>query len=252
VFTDPYTDAPRNHWTPGLDAWAAALRDDIALKTVVARHRVSFLTNTQALIHGDLHSGSVMVTDDDTRVIDGEFAALGPVGFDLGAFIAHLLMSWFAQSAAGEAARSQCDWLLAQVVSFWERFDRQFRALWEAHAEGGDAFPASHFKTSAGQARLATIRHETVARIFGDTLAYAAIKIIRRNVGFAQVADFLAIDDLPARAHAQAGALSLARSLLLAPQAFPDIDAVATAVSRHALAGLDPASLRPQGRAARP
>ena len=32
------------------------------------------MTNAQALLHGDLHTGSVFVRDDSTKVIDPEFA----------------------------------------------------------------------------------------------------------------------------------------------------------------------------------
>ncbi len=248
VFTDPYAEAPRNHWTaPWLDGWAAALRNDLALKTVVARHRLRYLTHTQALIHGDLHSGSVMVTEHDTRVIDGEFAALGPIGFDLGAFIANLLMAWFSKLPPPGAAQANAgyrQWILDQTVVFWQRFDRQFRSHWSDHAAPNDACPASHFAGPAGQARLAAIQRDHVGRIFDDTLAYAAIKIIRRIVGFAQVADFLAIGDLRQRAEAQAGALALARDLLLQPQRFADIAALVDAVPRYERAGLDPDASR--------
>jgi 5-methylthioribose kinase len=244
VFTDPYAVAPRNHWLePWLDAWAAALRDDLALKSAVARHRLNYLTHTQALIHGDLHSGSVMVTETDTRVIDGEFAWLGPIGFDLGAFIANLVMAWSAKPVDSGATAAQAgyrQWILDQTVLFWQRFDLQFRAHWSGHAAANDAYPANHCDTVAGQARLAAIQRDYVGRIFDDTLAYAAIKIIRRIVGFAQVADFVAIEDPQRRAQAQAGALALARDLLLRPQRFPDIAALVDAVPCYERAGLDP------------
>ena len=38
-----------------------------------------------------------MVTATDTRVIDAEFAAYGPIGFDLGLFVGNLLMAYFSQ-----------------------------------------------------------------------------------------------------------------------------------------------------------
>ena len=244
IFTEPYIEAARNHWTePWLDGWAAALRNDLALRAVVARHRLHYLNHTQALIHGDLHSGSVMVTEQETRVIDGEFAALGPIGFDLGAFIANLLLAWFSKAGdavapvAGSAYRQ---WILEQAVVFWQRFDHRFRAHWSGHAAANDAYPASHFGSVAGQARLALIQRDYVGQVFDDTLAYAAIKMIRRIVGFAQVADFLAIGDLQLRAEAQAGALALARDLLLQPHRFPDIAALVDAVPRYERAGLDP------------
>ena len=38
-----------------------------------------------------------MVTDDDTRVIDPEFAFYGPIAFDVGMLLANFWMSYFSQ-----------------------------------------------------------------------------------------------------------------------------------------------------------
>lgn len=62
VFTDPYQYDQYNRWTtPQLDYFAAAIKTDLTLKIAVARLKEKFVGCTQALIHGDLHTGSVMV-----------------------------------------------------------------------------------------------------------------------------------------------------------------------------------------------
>lgn len=38
-----------------------------------------------------------MVTPDSTHVIDPEFAFYGPMGFDVGAFLGNLFLSFFSQ-----------------------------------------------------------------------------------------------------------------------------------------------------------
>lgn len=111
VFADPFEDLPRNRWTsPELDDTAAAIRQDAQLRAAVARLGHRFLTQKEALLHGDLHTGSVMVTLADTRVIDPEFAVYGPVGFDAGMFIANLLMAALAQpgQAGSGCGHRQC------------------------------------------------------------------------------------------------------------------------------------------------
>ena len=93
-----------------------------------------FLNEAQALIHGDLHSGSVMVSEHDTRVIDPEFAFYGPIGFDLGAFFGNLLLSWYSQpghSTASDDRVAYQQWILQQAIIFWETFRRSFLALWD-------------------------------------------------------------------------------------------------------------------------
>ena len=98
VFTDPYRVAKLNRWTtPYLDDIAAAFRRDEPLKIAVQRRKLQFLTSAEALIHGDLHTGSIMLTPEDTRVIDPEFAFVGPMGFDVGAVIGNLLIAYFSQ-----------------------------------------------------------------------------------------------------------------------------------------------------------
>ncbi len=168
VFADPFEDLPRNRWTtPELDDVAATFKADSALRAAVARlgHRF-FLTQQDALLHGDLHTGSVMVSDNDTRVIDPEFAVYGPVGFDTGAFLANLLMAYFAQpglATADDDRRAHADWILAQAGLFWRHFAQRFDALWQAHADG-DAWPRRLF---AGEdAVFARARREHIQQIF--------------------------------------------------------------------------------------
>ena len=68
IFTDPYRVAEQNRWTqPWLDATAARFRDDLDLHVAVSRLKLKFLASPEALIHGDLHTGSIMVTERETR-----------------------------------------------------------------------------------------------------------------------------------------------------------------------------------------
>lgn len=56
-----------------------------------------FCERAQALIHGDLHTGSMMVTTDSTQVIDSEFGFYAPMGYDIGAFLGNLILAYFSQ-----------------------------------------------------------------------------------------------------------------------------------------------------------
>ena len=95
--------------------------------------KLKFLGEAQALIHGDLHSGSIMVTESETYAIDPEFAFYGPMGFDIGALLGNLYLAFFAQSGheAKTGARDDYrDWILATAEQVFTLFDRRFRALW--------------------------------------------------------------------------------------------------------------------------
>lgn len=233
VFADPYRQSARNRWTsPQLDDVAAEFRRDGALKVAAARLGHKFLSQGQSLIHGDLHTGSIMVTETDTRVIDPEFAFLGPSGFDLGAFVANLLMSYFSQEGHASAAAPRMemeDWLLDQIVVFWSHFRDRFGALWRAQAKG-DAYPATMFDDAAGGAALETERARLLDEFFADMVGFAAAKIIRRILGFAHNIDFEGIADPDRRAACESAALRLARTMLLHPADFTGVaDIVAAA-----------------------
>ena len=119
VFTDPYRHAKLNRWTsPELDETAANFRRDTDLKVAVQRLKFKFLTAAEALIYGDLHSGSVMVTPGETRIIDPEFAFYGPMSFDVGALIGNLLLAYFSQTGHESAPGIRDgyrEWLLTLI-----------------------------------------------------------------------------------------------------------------------------------------
>ena len=155
IFTDPYMICDRNRWTsPQLDDAAAHIRADAALKEAVSFLKLKFLSEAQALLHGDLHTGSIMITPEDTRVIDPEFAFVGPMGFDVGKLIGNLLLSFFSQRGHEQAPGERevyRRWLLATTEELWTRFERRFLALWTSYPTGA-AFPRALFDGPSGRA----------------------------------------------------------------------------------------------------
>lgn len=239
IFADPYQIAARNRWTsPQLDAAAATFRADARVKRAVSELGYRFLTCKQALLHGDLHSGSVMVTAHDTRVIDPEFALYGPIGFDLGAFLANLVLNHHAQFALmppGDARDAVQGWLVAAMAQFWHRFRARFLELWRGPVTS-DAFPGALFADAAGALALDAARERFMAEVLRDAVGYAAVKIIRRILGFAHVLDLEAIADPDRRAACERACLAFARETLLHPGAVTDIEAWAAAVARSGAA----------------
>jgi 5-methylthioribose kinase len=235
IFTDPYCVAELNRWTtPWLDATAARFREDLDLHVAVSRLKLKFMASPEALIHGDLHTGSIMVTARETRVIDPEFAFYGPMGFDIGAVIGNLIMSYLAsgghEKSPGER-RSFEAWVLETIESVWTEFSRKFVELWRSEAKG-DAYPAALFAGAAGAARLEAERQAYMARLFSDTVGFSAAKIIRRILGLAHNIDFELIEDPKRRAVCEARSLRLARAMMVDTASFASIGAV-TAAARE-------------------
>ncbi|MEZ5846849.1 MAG: S-methyl-5-thioribose kinase [Geminicoccaceae bacterium] len=229
IFTDPYRVAELNRWTsPELDADAAAIREDGELKRAVSELKHAFLTRSEALLHGDLHTGSIMITATDTRVIDPEFAFFGPIGFDVGKLIGNLLLAFFSQRGH-ETSEGERDayrrWLLETAEAVWNGFVHKFLALWNADAPG-DAWPASLFEGEEGRLSLARAQDARMRAIFEDAMGYAGCSMIRRTLGLAHNIDMEWIEDNGRRAACERRNLELARYLIMNASTIADIEAV--------------------------
>jgi 5-methylthioribose kinase len=239
IFTDPYMVHERNRWTsPELDDAAAAVREDQALKRAVSRLKLKFLTEAQALLHGDLHTGSIMVTQEDTKVIDPEFAFVGPIAFDVGKLIGNLVMSFFSQSGH-ERTQGERDgygtWILETVERVWSGFEEGFRELW-TRERGGDAYPLALFEGPLGAASLASAQDGYMRELFRDAMGFAGCAMIRRTLGLAHNIDMEWIEDPARRAACERRNLSLARELIVETERYPTI-ATVTARAREIEAG---------------
>ncbi|MUT64434.1 S-methyl-5-thioribose kinase [Paenibacillus sp. NEAU-GSW1] len=228
IFDDPYTVSNNNNYEPAIEDAAAALREDQALHLEVALLREKFLTGAQALLHGDLHTGSVFVKADSTKVIDPEFAYYGPIGFDIGAVIANLLLNYAGQGhwiSDKTELQSYRTYLIDSVRDIWTKFEAKFRTLWNEH--GVDRIANS----TAGYQDL------YMNRLLQDTIGFAGTKIVRRIVGLAHVADIDRIPDDTARERAQRLALEIGTSLIKSNRQATSIeqaiDIVISATAKH-------------------
>ncbi|PQP95775.1 methylthioribose kinase-like [Prunus yedoensis var. nudiflora] len=234
VFSDPYKISEYNRWTsPYLDSDAAALREDEALKIEVAELKSLFCERAQALIHGDLHTSSVMVTQESTQVIDSEFAFYGPMGFDVGAFLGNLILAFFAQDGHADEENDReayKGWILRTIENTWNLFQNKFIALWDQHKDGsGEAYLPAIYNSSEIQQ---LVQKKFMQDLFHDTLGFGAAKMIRRIVGVAHVEDFEAISDASKRAGCERRALQLAKLLLKERRKFQNIAQVVSAIKQ--------------------
>jgi 5-methylthioribose kinase len=215
VFSDPYFAAPMNrHTSPGLDRLVSELRNDRDLKVEAQKLKHIFAAKAETMVHGDLHTGSVMVTEDDTRVIDPEFAFYGPISFDVGMLLANYWMSFFSQR--GHQSQGPRDamrtYLLEVVTKTWTTFRDEFANLWRTE-RNGILYQKSLFEdqkdTLGAEEALAHVMHD----IWTEMLGFAGVEIHRRILGLAHNADFEEIADVKARATCEARALKLGRHL---------------------------------------
>ncbi|WP_232665244.1 S-methyl-5-thioribose kinase [Pseudonocardia sp. TRM90224] len=199
VFTEPYVDAGRNSVLPANERDAAELAADQEMVAEIGRAKWAFMTRAEALVHGDLHTGSVMVRStngvaDSAKAFDSEFAFYGPVAFDLGALWANYVIAAARATALGDDDRAA--WALGLCGETWTAFEAGFRGAWEGRVD------PRMFRDDLREHLLATWRSEA--------WLFAAAKMTRRIVGLAKTTD---IETLPAelREGAARGVLRTAR-----------------------------------------
>ena len=79
VFSAPFMTHDTNADLPELQDIATQIANDSELKVKILELKYKFMNQSDALIHGDLHTGSIMLNRDDTYVFDSEFAFVGPL-----------------------------------------------------------------------------------------------------------------------------------------------------------------------------
>ena len=228
VFTHPYEQNETNVYNPELkESDIKSIQEDSNLKISVAEMKKKFMTEAQALIHGDLHTGSIMASEEETFVIDPEFAFVGPMGFDLGAIIGNLLMSYFSheyrQPLLGREPYQYRKWLLETIESLWSEFVNKFEHLWINYQNSsGDLywdydFGVEHFKNQ---------REKYILDLLQDSIGFAACKMMRRILGLAKVADIADITDLKERARIENITLQVGKKMVTERKKFRSISEV--------------------------
>ncbi|GAA4713349.1 S-methyl-5-thioribose kinase [Brevibacillus fulvus] len=224
VFTDPYEDHPGNNFNPLIRNEVEAIWNNIPLKREIAHLKYGFLTRAEALLHGDLHTGSIFVTETSTKVIDPEFAYYGPLGFDIGALIANLLLNFAGQHGLQpdrEERESFRNYLLDTVEAVWNEFVSQFVQLWHKQAKERSAHVEGFWQ-------------EYVNRLIQDSAGYAGCKMMRRVIGLSGVADLNSIADDHVRAEAERLALQIGQALVLERKTIVEATDITAIVRREA------------------
>ena len=226
IFTDPYMYNKNNRWTsPHLDKQKKEIENNDDLKIAVSRLKIKFMSETQSLLHGDLHTGSIMVTENDTKVIDPEFAFYGPMGFDVGALLANLLMNFFSQNGHENNPGERKDfkkWILNLINMIWIKFENKFCNLWDEYPKG-DGYPSQLFNNKQ---IIKMEQKNYLQNIYNDSIGFAGAKIIRRIFGFAHNIDFDWIKDDKIRATCENKCANLGIRMQINPSKFKDISSL--------------------------
>ncbi len=191
VFTEPYVnDRNRNIVIPeNIEFVEKYLYNDIELRIEAAKLKNNFMNNAQALIHGDLHSGSIFINKDGMKVIDPEFSFYGPMGYDIGNVIGNLFFSLVNRKYLMEDGKEKEEFLqwLSQTIKdifdmFIIKFHKKYKELVKDPMYTNEGFENWYLK-----------------EILADSIGSAGLEIIRRVVGDSKVMEVSTIENVEKR-----------------------------------------------------
>lgn len=206
VYTEPFNDYKgRNKvFPPNLEWVQREIYGDQELLFEVSKLKFDFMTKAQALIHGDLHTGSIFVRPDSTKAIDPEFAYYGPMGYDTGNVVANLLFAWASADATIEDEAERADytgWLEKTVADVIDLFCAKFLKAWDENV-------------TEVLARTPGFKEWYLETVMEDTAAVAGLELCRRIIGLAQVKDITSIEDPDKRVRAERACLTTAKEYI--------------------------------------
>ena len=204
TFNRPYQIDTSNFFEDCLYEDVLWLSQDSKLHLEVAKLKRRFQNTKDALIHGDLHSGAIMLETNRTIVFDTEFACYGPFGFDLGQFAANLWINGIGKQTT-KSIRYR------QSLEMWYAFVERFTALWRTEAKE---------RYTKVDGYLSAVLDEIQEDLFG----YAGCELIRRAIGIAQIPDLNHEPDESVRAANRRESVELGKYLIFNRQSIQSIE----------------------------
>lgn len=210
VLTEPFSGADRNWYLEELEDAARSLQTP-EVRAAAGALKYAFMTRAEALLHGDLHTGSVMVRDGSTRAFDSEFAFYGPIAFDLALPWSNFIVTMARDAVLGWDEHGA--WAASLFEELWDAFEAEFRSLWP-----GVVDPRVFNEL---------FLERWLAQTQRDAAAFAATEAARRIVGLAHAPDLEALDPEPRAVAGRAVIETVKRLLLDRPETAAEVSALA-------------------------
>jgi 5-methylthioribose kinase len=203
VFTEPYFDIDDNTYEKENEQFIREnLYKNSKLHLEVGKLKNEFMTNAQALIHGDLHTGSIFVKGDKIKVIDSEFSFFGPIGYDLGNIVANLFFIKIRNYLLKDNSKEFDRWLTGTIESTVDLFKEKFLDYLEVNTRD-EILKSPDF-------------HQWyLNKVMEYTSGAAGLEVIRRVIGSAKVEDIEGLEDKDIKSSAERIVVKFAVELIL-------------------------------------
>jgi len=201
VFIEPYYDYKNRNviLEKNRDFIQKNIYDNERLHFKVAIMRNNFMNNAQALIHGDLHTGSIFINESGIKTIDPEFAFYGPMAYDIGNVIGNLYFAMYYNEIVSNN-KQMYEYLQRSIyniiVFIKKKMEKKLKSLIQLPIYN-DEFIRNY-----------------VDRTISDSLRYAGTEMIRRVVGDSKVLEITSVKDIDKRVDLERSILNRALMLI--------------------------------------
>ena len=207
VLTNPYMDAEDNSINQYIkDFVVSEIWNCNDLRVETAKLKSIFMTKSESLLHGDLHTGSIFIDDEKSVVFDTEFAFYGPYGYDIGLLFANIILNYVSWEGRMDKSQEEVDdyrqYLLDLCSEIWDEFLKDFDYLWKN-------------KSKDVITKIQGYKENYIYDLLHETVGFCACEVMRRIIGMAHVPDLDEIQDLKKRGKAQILGLKVAKKLIL-------------------------------------
>ena len=171
------------------------------LQFEAAKLKYEFMNNPQALIHGDLHTGSIFTNDKYIKVMDCEFAFYGPIGYDLGTLIANLIFSYVYHLNITNNKKFM-RFIYNAINDIIKLFKKKFLIKFKKDIKD----------TSAKNEEFKKYYLDNVLKY---SLGICGLEIIRRTTGCARVKEIESVSDEKKRADIEYSLLKIGKEVIM-------------------------------------
>ncbi len=177
VFTETFTNYLKRNTLPKelVELVKTEIYEDVVLRQKAAELKYIFLTSAQALLHGDLHTGSIFINDKSFKVFDTEFAFVGPCSYDIGCIIGNLMFAYIAANVVGCHENFE-KWALCEVIDILHVYKSEFLKLVKE-------------KTKDTLLKQTLFCEKWLNNVLADSVATAGVEILRRTITAFKVSD---------------------------------------------------------------
>ncbi|MDO5147076.1 MAG: phosphotransferase [Eubacteriales bacterium] len=197
------------------EAFARQVTEDSRYETERYKLRRSFMSHADALIHADMHTSNIFISEDAMKLIDMEFSFMGPFGYDLGYLTGNLLSQYcaacFREFPSEEERKTFKSYLLATIKSLYRTYFSTFEKCWNQDVK-------ERYRGKDG------LRRSIFEEVMRDSPGYASMVNWFRCVGDIPYPDFDTIREDEKRKQAQMLSLVMDWQLMFRRYQFEDVD----------------------------